>query len=381
MRVIRVLFVDDEPLLLRGIERPLRRLRPDWQVTYTTSAVAALALLEREPVDVIVSDVGMPQMDGLVFLRTARHRFPQVARLVLSGEARSTDRVRAVLDIHQWIAKPCPVRDLVEVIERTFLPRGAIEDAELLATLCGIACLPSRLAFYRAAVRAIEQAAPLAELVTLLESDIGMTAKVIQLVNGAFFGTAQRITSVAQAVRTLGVEHVRAVLAAADVAYHPEVDELTERGRFVATLARTFATDHHDDVYLAGLLYDVAALASPPSLRPRLATMLESRIAALLLATWGLPPEVVAAVAFHQDPSGAPDPREHRLCCVALATALATELRAPATLPGIVDARAAALGLSATSCRARADALAAACQEPGISSTMPSMTFLPRSTR
>ncbi|MBS1123323.1 MAG: hypothetical protein H6Q90_5551, partial [Deltaproteobacteria bacterium] len=132
--MIRVLFVDDEPLVLRGIERSLRSHRPDWQVTYTTSAVAALALLEREPVDVIVSDVGMPQMDGLVFLRTARHRFPQVARLVLSGEARSTDRVRAVLDIHRWIAKPCPVRDLVEVIERTFLPRGAIEDAELLAT-------------------------------------------------------------------------------------------------------------------------------------------------------------------------------------------------------------------------------------------------------
>jgi len=380
VRIIRLLFVDDQPLVLRSIERTLRSLRPSWDVTYATSANNALAVLERDPVDIVVSDIGMPDIDGMMFLRAVRGRFPQITRMVLSSEARSTDRMQGILETHQWIAKPCPVRELVRLIEAAYEPRRSIEDAETIAAICGLACLPSQLAFYRAAVHAVERRAPLDELIALIEHDVGMAAKVIQLVNSGFFAAPRRITSVAQAAVALGVDTLRSVLVAAETRYHPDVEDVTARSIDVAALAFSFATAHHDDVQLAGLLHDIATLAWDPTQPPR-PPVVDGSIAALLLATWGLPAEVVNAVAFHRDPNGAPDPREHRLCCVALAAALVTELRVPGTPPAIVDARSAALGLDPAICRARALRLAVPRHEPGMSSTMPSTTLRPRSTR
>lgn len=362
--MIRVMFVDDEPLVLRGIERSLRTLRPSWAVTYRGSAALALGVLEREPIDIIVTDVGMPEMNGIAFLRVVRERHPHVARLVLSGETRSTDRMRGILEIHQWLAKPSPVKEVVSVIERTCAQRTAVADASALANICGIACLPSRLAFYRAAARASERSAPLAELIEIVEADIGMTAKLIQLVNSAFFAPPQRITSVSVAAEALGVQRLRALMVTAEVLFHPNVDEVTTAALRVADLARSFATEHHDDVYLAGLLHDVGSLVTTPS---------DRHVAPLLLSTWGLPAEVVNAVAFHRDPESAADPREHRLCAVALAVALVDELRDRATPSAIVEARAAALGLDPARCRPRD-------YDPGISSTIPSTTLRPRRT-
>lgn len=358
------MFVDDEPLVLRGIERSLQRLRPKWAATYCESAALALGVLEHEPIDIIVTDVGMPEMDGIAFMRVVRQHYPHVARLVLSGETRSTDRLRGILEIHQWLAKPSAVEDIVAVVERTYAPRAAVADRGVLAGSSGIGCLPSRLAFYRAAARASEQAAPLDTCIAIIERDIGMTAKLIQLVNSAFFGPPQRITSVRRAAEALGVQLVRDLMVTAEVSFHPDVEQVTADSLLVADLARSVATSHHDDVYLAAFLHDVGSLV---------ATSSDRHAAPLLLATWGLPDEVVNAVALCRDPDRAVDPREPRLCAVALAVALMDERRGRVASPAIVDARAATLGLDPARCRRRT-------YEPGISSTMPSTTLRPRST-
>jgi CheY-like chemotaxis protein len=60
----RILFVDDEPMVLRGLQRTLRKMRAEWDMTFVTSGRSALNVLDKKPIDVIVSDLRMPEMDG-----------------------------------------------------------------------------------------------------------------------------------------------------------------------------------------------------------------------------------------------------------------------------------------------------------------------------
>jgi response regulator RpfG family c-di-GMP phosphodiesterase len=108
-----LLFVDDEPSILSS----LRRLcRPQgYRVLVAESGAAALEILEREPVDLIVSDMRMPQMDGAQLLAIVRERWPEVVRLLLTGYADISSTIAAINhgEIHRYIAKPWDDQELL----------------------------------------------------------------------------------------------------------------------------------------------------------------------------------------------------------------------------------------------------------------------------
>jgi CheY-like chemotaxis protein len=91
---ITVLFVDDEPAVLRGIRRSL--LGCPFEVLTVSSGPEALALLSSRRVDVVVSDLDMPEMTGIELLRTVRDRWPRVLRMVLTGTATFGSTVAAI---------------------------------------------------------------------------------------------------------------------------------------------------------------------------------------------------------------------------------------------------------------------------------------------
>ena len=72
----RILFVDDEPMVLKGLQRTLRKMRDMWDMTFTPSAEKALAILDHHPMDVIISDMKMPQMDGTQLLPRSNSAIP-----------------------------------------------------------------------------------------------------------------------------------------------------------------------------------------------------------------------------------------------------------------------------------------------------------------
>lgn len=346
----KVLFVDDEPMLLRAIDRALRARKPQWSATFANSGQAALALLESETFDVIVSDIGMPGMDGVTLLDEIRTKHPRIARLVLSGEARLEDRMRAVIASHQWLAKPCPMPQLAATIDRLQWVRTLVEDPELLALACGVSSLPSAPALYFAVTQALERDAGVEEIGMLIETDVAVASKLLQLVNSSFFALGDRITSVRRAARILGHVRLRELLLAAEV-FHtsPQAGDSAARGLRMARLARALTNDHHDEVFLAGLLHDVATLVIGPG-RAAVSQELHARIGGTLLGMWGLPLEVVTAVAFHHDPEHAPDPTDSRLGVVVLAHALLAR-------PELVDERARTLGIEPGDARQIAESI------------------------
>ena len=83
----RILFVDDEALILGGLQRMLRGMRAEWEMVFAESGAKALELMEQSPFDVVVSDMRMPGMNGAALLAEVMKRFPKTIRLILSGHA------------------------------------------------------------------------------------------------------------------------------------------------------------------------------------------------------------------------------------------------------------------------------------------------------
>jgi len=102
----RILFVDDEQNVLSGLRNLLRKQRDHWEMLFVTSGAAALAEMEKAPVDVIVSDMRMPGMDGGTLLGHVKERHPSTVRIVLSGYAEREAVSRVMSVAHQFLSKP-----------------------------------------------------------------------------------------------------------------------------------------------------------------------------------------------------------------------------------------------------------------------------------
>src|SRR5687768_1571971 len=102
-----ILFVDDDPLVLQGLQRMLRPMRQEWSMTFVDSGAAALAKLAETQFHVVVSDMRMPGMNGAELLSEVKIRHPQTVRLILSGYADKDLILNCVGTAHQFLAKPC----------------------------------------------------------------------------------------------------------------------------------------------------------------------------------------------------------------------------------------------------------------------------------
>ncbi len=113
----RILCVDDEPNVLEGLQRNLRK---KFEVTTATSGDAALALVEAGSLfEVVVSDMRMPAMNGAVLLSRFRERAPDTVRLLLTGYAEVDAAIAAVNQgqLFRFLTKPCPPEVLIPAIE------------------------------------------------------------------------------------------------------------------------------------------------------------------------------------------------------------------------------------------------------------------------
>jgi CheY-like chemotaxis protein len=113
----RILFVDDDPLLLSTLARCLRSMRKQWHVAFVTSGAEALQRLETDPFDVVVSDMQMPLMDGLTLLAEVKQRHPTIVRIMLSSESEPPEVATSSL-LQAFLAKPCTAEVLQSTIER-----------------------------------------------------------------------------------------------------------------------------------------------------------------------------------------------------------------------------------------------------------------------
>ena len=330
-----ILFVDDEPMILAGLQRLLRAHRSEWDMSFAGSGAEALALLETKPFDAVVTDMRMPAMDGARLLALVQERFPGTIRIVLSGYFESDTALRAVPVAHQYLAKPCDPRKLREAIERSCGFATLLPDAALRRVVGAIGTLPALPRTSLLLATALEKPdVPLGEIGRIVELDVAITAKLLQLVNSAFFCLPYHVTSVRGAVAYLGLDTLKQLvlsielfstvrprrhIAGFSLAEFEEHSHLTARiaARLPASEAVVAAGVVASVLHDAGKLVMAAHLpneferaleASRREQRPLHAVEMEqmgtthAEIGAYLLGLWGLSGAVVDAVSRHHRP-------------------------------------------------------------------------------
>jgi HD-like signal output (HDOD) protein len=317
-----VLFVDDEPRVLAGLRRMLRSRQGTWDMRFVDSATAALEPMAREPIAAVVSDFRMPGLDGGELLAEVRRHHPGAARLILSGHTAEKDLMRLVTMAHQFLTKPCDAETLVLAVEAALRLRPEIGDERLRSGLTGVTALPSSPGALQHLVEALHSPdADTRTVAEVIQRDVGLTAKVLQLVNSSFFALRSRTTSLETAVSRLGIQTLRSLLLRDDVVgafeapvgVSPEwVARLNAHALETALLARRLAApEARNDAFCGGLLHECGRLGlALASLEADPVGTSPAQAGAYLLSLWGFPDEVVQAVAHHASPwaPGAPGP-------------------------------------------------------------------------
>jgi HD-like signal output (HDOD) protein/CheY-like chemotaxis protein len=330
----RILFVDDEPRVLAGLERMLFALGDLWEMEFVESGAEALEVLEQQAVDVIVTDMRMPGMDGATLLTEVQKRAPGVVRIILSGHTEMEAAMRAIPVAHQFLAKPSSATVVQEVIERACNLQSLISDQKLRDAIGMIDSLPTRPDVYsKLSALLANPECSVNQLASVVEADLGMCAKLMQLVNSAFIGLRQNITSIERAVSYVGAAMLKNLVLSVEVFRAFEGDDLAglslagenEHALTVAAAARDILDHktHGQDAFMAGVLHDVGKLVlasrDPQGYREAVRKSRENErpmfelenelfgvdhgvAGAYLLGIWGLPYPVVEAVAHHHQP-------------------------------------------------------------------------------
>ncbi len=350
--MIRILFVDDDPSVLDGLRRISHGLRQEWDTRFALGGEPALAALAAEPFDVIVTDMRMPGMDGAALLRIVRETYPDLLRIVLSGETDLKAALRTIPYAHQFLLKPSEPERLRLVVRRASAYRSLLTSPPLLRLVGGLGSLPALPRIYSELANAVDDPESTTDdIAAIVESDIAISTRILQVANSGFVGLPQRTTDVKSAVGYIGTNLIKSLVLQASVfhALGPEaaassgyLESLTREGLGTARLARFVVADPAlgEDAFMAGLLHDVgnAVLLSrtPADFERILRRSAEEKrpaeeieievlgashaaLGAYLLSLWGLPCRVVEAVANHHHPEQAESVARDPLAAVAIA--------------------------------------------------------------
>jgi putative nucleotidyltransferase with HDIG domain len=357
----RILFVDDEPQVLQALRIVVKSMGEDWEMAFVESGEEALKLMAQQPFDIVVSDVLMPGLNGPQLLNEILKRYPGTIRLILSSYADEDIIVRCIGATHQALAKPFDIATLKATLRRIYRMKEKVAHADILTLVGQIGCLPSMPAIYHQLLEALQSPyCSIQRIGEIVASDPGVAAKILQLVNSAFFGFANKVSNAETAVLLLGVGVVRSLALTVHLfsAFDPgrcagfSLENTWYHSLQVGQLARKIAELESgedklmEEAFTAGLLHDVGKLIlahhrpveysevmaqAHKEKRPVLEVERErfhanhAELGAYLLDLWGLPTPLVEGVAFHHEPAKASEQSFSPLAAVHIANALEQE--------------------------------------------------------
>jgi HD-like signal output (HDOD) protein len=375
VNAIRVIFVDDEPRVLEGLKRMLRPKRNEWRMTFVESAQAALDALRTEPCEVVVTDMRMPGMNGAELLEVVQREYPDTIRLILSGQAETESVMKALGVSHQFLSKPCDADILQGTISRAFALRDLAGSESVKTLVARINKLPTLPATYQKLVDALRQPnSSIDDVSRIIATDPSMTARLLKLVNSAYFGLQKPVADVGRAATLLGLDRIMALVLGQGIFSDCEppklkgfsLEALWQHSLATATAAHRIAVAEQMDrdqvaaAFLAGMLHDIGKLVLAMGLPEQYGRVLElvgegahnlqqiemlelhaahTDVGAYLVGLWGLPNTIAEAIAYHEDPAQSSDAKFGLPGIVHAADRLAHH-------PDIADVRSAELGLN-----------------------------------
>lgn len=335
-----ILFVDDNENVINGIQRQLRPYREQWQLFFADNGPQALQLMEQQPIDLIVTDMMMPEMRGDQLLIAVSERYPATVRMILSGYA-DEENLKSGLEVsHQYLSKPCNADTLREAIAQVFKIQACVNNPRIIVGIGDINQLPSLPKIYHELNAAIaDENTTGNDIAGIFSRDMVLSAKLLQLVNSPYFGLNRKISSLTDAVNLIGLKKLNSLVLSVHVRTgfpisNPDLERYMEYlwldAARVSDLARLIALseqqpeDRPDQAYLSGLLHNLGLLIFMSHGGDKLKVLMEQvkntrtpvaeleteifgfsrcEAAAYVLSLWKIPPRIIEAILLQKNPN------------------------------------------------------------------------------
>lgn len=332
---MRLIFVDDDPQVLEGLRRMLFGRRDLWQMRFFTDPSEALAEIAENPADMVISDLQMPHMDGADLMEQVRRLYPRTIRYILTGVLDHPRLPYAIHCAHQILTKPCHPRLFIEAVERGVTIKSRLDQLHHLPTFSTLGGLPVMPESHQRVLDSISSPeTSLRRIGELVAKDVGMSARLVQLANSAYFGRPRRVYDPIQAVLSLGVKTVEAIVLTEGffARLDPVLIEMFGAASLqshclrVGMLARKLcgefglSPEQTEAVSTAGILHDagkIVLITEMPDVfleilrlsrtegRPlhevehEQIGLSHAELIGAILQLWAMPAEVIEATAFH----------------------------------------------------------------------------------
>lgn len=329
----KILVVDDEIAILNSLRRVLNNLGYD--VLVADNGDKALALMSEQQIDLVVSDMRMPGMDGYELLSRIKALYPNTVRIILSGYADEKLVMKALLKniARTYLFKPWNNHELAELIEYLFETEKLLQS-NLLSMINNAEELPTIKSSYSHILSLIDQDAEIAFVAKAITEDQTMVGKILHIANSAFYGL--KTGSVMEAIKYLGLKAIRDIVLST-----PIMDLFKMSGRYAEVMDRQWCHAFYTNKVLvflyerfyrkklleiegnAGLLHNIGSAflikhryADYTAIRKRAAkesvydSDLEREILGFthceaggyLLSWWDLPYPIVECALYHHTP-------------------------------------------------------------------------------
>lgn len=206
----RIAFVDDEEQILRALKRLF--FQADYECVFFSRGLHLLDYLEDHKIDILVTDIRMPEMDGIALMQAVKRKQPQAIRIALSGYTDSR-QILAALDsglARLYIYKPWDNDELLSQIDNLMGLVHRLQQPSLMETINGLGSLPTIPEIYQRVTALIEAEASAQEVARVVESDPAIAGKLLRIANTAYYGL--HTGSVQQAIVMLGMSNVRQII-------------------------------------------------------------------------------------------------------------------------------------------------------------------------
>jgi putative nucleotidyltransferase with HDIG domain len=300
-------------------------------------------------------------MGGLELLDVVRDKFPKIARIILSGYTDRNVILKSTGIAHQYLSKPSEDEDIRSAIRKALMMQDLLKNDSLKGVISKIDSLPSLPSLYMEIIDELKSDDPSIQRVgEIVAKDLGMTAKILQLVNSSFFGLPQKVSSAENAVMLLGLDIVKAIALTSGAFSKFEgikspgfsVDALWAHCLKTGGLSKVIAQSEKferktaDSAFMAGLLHDIGKILLAANFPKDMTKIIEvskkqgtsfyaeelevmgathAEIGAYLLGLWGLPENIIEVVAFHHKPLASHNTSFSPLAVVHFANAMETK--------------------------------------------------------
>ena len=205
-----ILVVDDEINILNSMSEAFRDT--EYEILTAESSLLALEILDKTEVNLVISDMMMPQMDGYELLSKIKEHYPHVIRLIMSSNTEESYVFKAILhNIAKFnITKPWINKTLIECIKQVFETEETLKSRDLLLLINNIEKLPTIEVNYQKILNMIEKDADTLTISSEIEKDFAISTKLLQTVNSAYYGI--QTGSVKHATVYLGLQNLKSLI-------------------------------------------------------------------------------------------------------------------------------------------------------------------------